>query len=35
VEGATGVFSVANDRIVRHTELVRIEGRQLIPISLY
>ncbi len=33
VEGATGVFSVADDRIVRRTELVRIQGRRLIPVT--
>jgi hypothetical protein len=35
VEGATGIFSVANDRIVRRTQLVRIDRRQLVPISPY
>jgi hypothetical protein len=35
VEGATGIFSVANDRIVRRTELVRIDGRQLVPVPLF
>jgi ABC-type branched-subunit amino acid transport system substrate-binding protein len=35
VEGATGTFSVANDRIVRRTDLVRIEGRAVTPITLY
>jgi hypothetical protein len=35
IEGATGIFSVAGDRIVRRTELVRIEDRELIPITVY
>jgi hypothetical protein len=35
VEGATGIFSVANDRIVRRTELVRIDGRELVPVPLF
>ncbi len=35
VEGATGIFSVANDRIVRRTELVRIEDGELVPLSAY
>ncbi|MGE0159233.1 MAG: ABC transporter substrate-binding protein [Gemmatimonadales bacterium] len=35
VQGATGVFSVADDRIVRRTELVRIDGRRLVPVSIY
>ena len=35
VEGATGTFSVANDRIVRRTDLVRIANRQLTPITLF
>jgi len=33
VEGATGVFSVTNDRVVRRTELVRIDNRRLVPIA--
>jgi len=35
IEGATGIFSVVNDRIVRRTELVRIEDRELTPISIF
>jgi hypothetical protein len=35
IEGATGIFSVAGDRIVRRTELVRIEDRELIPVTVY
>jgi ABC-type branched-subunit amino acid transport system substrate-binding protein len=33
IEGATGVFSVTNDRVVRRTELVRIDNRRLVPIA--
>lgn len=32
IEGATGTFSVLGDRVVRRTELVRIERRRLIPV---
>jgi hypothetical protein len=35
IEGATGIFSVANDRVVRRTELVRIDGRRLVPVPGY
>jgi ABC-type branched-subunit amino acid transport system substrate-binding protein len=35
VEGATGVFSVIDDRIVRHTEVVRIRNRQLEPVEIF
>jgi ABC-type branched-subunit amino acid transport system substrate-binding protein len=32
IEGATGTFSVFDDRVVRRTELVRIQRRRLIPV---
>jgi branched-chain amino acid transport system substrate-binding protein len=32
VEGATGAFSVTDDRVVRRTQLVRIERRRTVPI---
>jgi ABC-type branched-subunit amino acid transport system substrate-binding protein len=32
IEGATGVFSVTDDRVVRRTELVRIDNGRLVPI---
>lgn len=34
VEGATGVFSVVDGRVVRRTEVVRIENRQTIPLGV-
>ncbi len=34
VEGATGVFSVVDGRVVRRTEVVRFEGGQLVPMPL-
>jgi len=33
IEGATGIFSVTDGRVVRRTELVRIDNRRLIPIT--
>lgn len=33
VEGATGIFSVTDDRVVRRTELVRIDDRRLVPVA--
>jgi len=33
IEGATGIFSVTDDRVVRRTDLVRIENRRTIPIT--
>jgi len=33
VEGATGTFSVVNDRIVRETQVVRIQNRELVPLG--
>jgi ABC-type branched-subunit amino acid transport system substrate-binding protein len=35
VEGATGIFSVIDDRVVRRTEVVRIRNRRLEPIPEY
>lgn len=35
VEGATGVFSVIDDRVVRRTELARIRNRQLEPVAVF
>ncbi|MGD8872109.1 MAG: ABC transporter substrate-binding protein [Gemmatimonadota bacterium] len=35
VEGATGVFSVVDDRIVRRTELVRIRNRGIEPVPTF
>lgn len=35
VEGATGVFSVLEDRVVRQTEVVRIRNRQLEPVLTF
>jgi branched-chain amino acid transport system substrate-binding protein len=35
VEGATGIFSVIEDRIVRRTEVVRIRNRRLEPVPAY
>jgi ABC-type branched-subunit amino acid transport system substrate-binding protein len=32
IEGATGIFSVVDDRVVRRTDLVRIDGRRLVPV---
>lgn len=32
VEGATGIFSVVDDRVVRRTSVVRIQNRALIPV---
>ena len=32
IEGATGIFSVSGDRVVRRTQLVRIERRRLVPV---
>ena len=32
VEGATGVFSVVNGRVLRRTQVVRVEERTLTPI---
>jgi branched-chain amino acid transport system substrate-binding protein len=34
VEGATGTFYVIGDRVVRQTQVVRIENRELIPIDI-
>jgi hypothetical protein len=31
VEGATGFFSVVDGRVVRHTEVVRINDRVTVP----
>lgn len=33
IEGATGVFSVTGGRVVRRTDLVRIDRRRLLPIA--
>jgi ABC-type branched-subunit amino acid transport system substrate-binding protein len=33
VPGATGVFSVVNGRVVRATELVRIQDQVAVPIA--
>jgi hypothetical protein len=35
VEGATGIFSVIDDRVVRRTEVVRIRDRQLEPVAIF
>jgi len=35
VAGATGTFSVVDDRVVRETQLVRIENRALVPVTEY
>jgi len=35
VEGATGVFSVIDDRVVRRTEVVRIRNRRLEPVETF
>ena len=35
VEGATGIFSVIDDRVVRRTEVVRIRNRRLEPVPAY
>jgi ABC-type branched-subunit amino acid transport system substrate-binding protein len=35
VEGATGIFSVIDDRVVRRTEVVRIRNRALDPVPLF
>ena len=35
VEGATGIFSVIDGRIVRRTEVVRIRDRQLEPVTIF
>ena len=32
IEGATGIFSVVDDRVVRRTDLVRIDRRRLVPV---
>ena len=32
IEGATGTFSVVDDRVVRRTDLVRIDRRRLVPV---
>ena len=34
VEGATGTFAVVDDRLVRQTQVVRIQSRALIPIEV-
>lgn len=34
VEGATGVFSVVDGRVVRRTEVVRIQNREMIPLGV-
>lgn len=34
VEGATGRFSIVEDRVVRRTEVVRIEGGRLVPVPI-
>jgi hypothetical protein len=34
IEGATGVFSIVDGRIVRRTELVRIQGRAPVPLEV-
>jgi ABC-type branched-subunit amino acid transport system substrate-binding protein len=33
VEGATGTFTVVDGRVVRETRVVRIQNRQLVPVS--
>ena len=33
LEGATGIFSVIGGRVIRRTEVVRIEHRQLLPVG--
>lgn len=35
VEGATGIFSVVDERIVRRTEVVRIRDRDLEPVAIF
>ncbi len=35
VEGATGIFSVVDGRVVRRTEVVRIRDRQLEPVPIF
>ena len=35
VEGATGIFSVIDDRVVRRTEVVRIRNRRLEPVETF
>jgi len=35
VEGATGIFSVIDDRVVRRTEVVRIRNRRVEPVPAY
>lgn len=34
IEGATGIFSTIDDRLVRRTEVVRIDNRILIPVPV-
>ncbi len=34
VEGATGILSVVDDRVVRRTRIVRIQDRMLIPVPI-
>jgi hypothetical protein len=34
VEGATGTFAVVDDRLVRQTQVVRIQNQALIPIDV-
>ena len=34
VEGATGIFSIIADRVVRRTEVVRIDNATLIPVPV-
>ena len=34
IEGATGIFSIVEDRVVRRTEVVRIDNGQLIPVPV-
>jgi len=34
VEGATGVFSIVDGRVVRRTQVVRIQERQMIPLGV-
>jgi hypothetical protein len=34
VEGATGVFSIVEGRVVRRTQVVRIEVRELVPVPI-
>ena len=35
IEGATGIFSVIDGRVVRRTEVVRIQNRALTPLELW